>query len=124
MTWRLFFALLCIPGAAVPLSAFLPWLAQHGLAPGLFLSDMFANRIAAFFALDVLVSAVVLIAAAIHEKRRGALPHLWPVLVALFTIGVSLALPLLLALHRDVGRGGGEGGARDGEPRQSMRSSG
>ena len=53
------YALLCLLGALLPLSQFAPWVSVHGLNPRLFVNDLFVNRISAFFAMDVIVSAVV-----------------------------------------------------------------
>jgi len=52
---------LCLAGTILPYTQFVPWLFEHGLDVPLFFNDMFANRISAFFATDVLVSAVVTI---------------------------------------------------------------
>ena len=93
------YALLSIIGAVVPLSAFLPWLIEHGPDMPLFASALFANRVSAFFGLDVIVSALVLLVAIVAERRRIGLRH--PALPVLATclIGVSCGLPLFLALR-------------------------
>jgi len=67
---ELLFALIGV-GIIAPYTAFVPWLWQHGLDAQLFVEQMFANRIAAFFALDVIVSAIILIAAAAYSHRKG-----------------------------------------------------
>ena len=86
---------LCILGFAVPYAAFLPWVAEHGGIPlRLFVQHLFANRISAFFGLDVLVSAIVLLRFAAVESARVRIPNRWLVLVATLLVGVSLGLPL------------------------------
>ena len=90
---------LCILGFAAPYAAFVPWLAEHGLDGRLFLRHLFANRISAFFALDVVVSAVVLLRFAALESRRLRLNSRWIVLAATLLVGVSLGLPLFLYLR-------------------------
>ncbi len=60
---------------------------------------MFANRISTFFVADVVVSAIVLIAFMRTERKRRPLRHAWAPIVALLTVGVSLALPLFLYLR-------------------------
>lgn len=97
----LLFGLLCIPGAGLPLSQFLPWAAEHGLDPALFVSDLFANRIGGFFGLDVVVSAAVLLTWVAVERHRP-MPWRWSVVPATLLIGVSLGLPLYLALRSRV----------------------
>ncbi len=60
---------------------------------------MFANRISAFFVCDVLVSAAVLVAFMAIERRRLPVRAWWLAVLALLTVGVSLALPLFLYLR-------------------------
>ena len=93
------YLLLCIAGFAAPYAVFLPWLAEHGLNGRLFLQNLFANRISAFFALDVVVSAVVLLRFSALESRRLRLHSRWIVLAATLLVGVSLGFPLFLYLR-------------------------
>jgi hypothetical protein len=86
-------------GTLLPLSQLLPFLREHGLDPGLFLDQLFANRISAFFAWDVIVSALVLWAFVFFEGRRTGLRALWAPIVATLAVGVSLGLPLFLYLR-------------------------
>ncbi len=51
---------LCLIGLLLPYSQFVPWVLQHGLNFRLFAAELFANRIGAFFGMDVVVSAVAL----------------------------------------------------------------
>lgn len=85
-------------GVALPYAAFLPWLRRHGLDVPLFAQEMFANGIASFFALDVLVSAAVVLALVASERRRLGRAW-WVPLAGLAVVGVSLALPLTLYLR-------------------------
>jgi hypothetical protein len=93
------YLLLCIVGFAAPYAAFLPWFAEHGPNGRLFLQHLFANRISAFFALDVVISAVVLLRFSALESRRLRLHSRWIVLAATLLVGVSLGLPLFLYLR-------------------------
>jgi hypothetical protein len=90
------YLLLAILGTLLPLSAFLPWLAVNGLAIPLFLTDLFANRISAFFAWDVIVSAVAVLVAAAVARRRLTTVQLTGIVGGTLIVGVSLGLPLLL----------------------------
>ena len=91
---------LCILGFAVPYAMFLPWVAEHGGIPmRLFMQQLFANRISAFFGLDVIISAVVLLRFAAAESARVRIPNRWIVVVATLLVGVSLGLPLFLYLR-------------------------
>ena len=90
---------LCVIGAVVPYSQFMPFLLHNGFDLRLFVEQLFANRISSFFGLDVLVSSVVLWIFVRIEGRRAALPRLWAPLVAILTVGVSLGLPLFLYMR-------------------------
>ncbi len=91
-------AVLCIVGALLPLAAFVPWLAGHGLDVPLLLQQAVSTPVSAFAWSDVAVSAVVLAVFAMAEGRRIGMPHAWRPLLGL-AVGVSLALPLFLLLR-------------------------
>lgn len=93
------YLILCVTGLIAPYAAFLPWVAQHGLDMRLFVQQLFANRISAFFGLDVIVSVVVLLRFAAAESTRLRIPNRWLVLLATLLVGVSLGLPLFLYLR-------------------------
>ena len=94
--WYLGLALL---GTILPYSQFVPFVREHGLDLGLFWAQLFANRISAFFGLDVIVASVVLWIFVVVESRRSDVPRRWLPLAAVLTVGVSLALPLFLYLR-------------------------
>lgn len=96
---HIYFAL-CVLGFALPYSQFVPWVAEHGFDLGLFVRDLFANRIGGFFGLDVVVSAIVLCFFVLTEGGRLGMRGLWLPLVATFIVGVSLGLPLFLYLRQ------------------------
>jgi hypothetical protein len=62
----------------------------------LFARELFANRIGAFFGMDVLVSAIVLIVFMRLESSRLNVPRRWIPVLAVLLVGVSLAFPLFL----------------------------
>ena len=109
------YLVLCFAGVLLPYSQFVPWLMAEKSLRG-FLPAMFANRVSGFFACDVLVSAAVLVAFLAIERRRLPMRAIWAPVVALLTVGVSLALPLFLYLreaeleHREVGGQAAAGG--------------
>jgi hypothetical protein len=92
------YLVLSVLGAVIPYHYFLPWLLEHGLDLPLFLQQLHANPVSEFFAADVIVSAVVVLAFLVFERR--CLGRFWwlPV-VGLIIFGVSVALPLLLYLR-------------------------
>jgi hypothetical protein len=93
------YLLLCVLGAVLPLSQLLPFLREHGLDARLIIEQLFANRISAFFGLDVIVSSVVLWVFVAVDGRRSGVTHLWAPIGASLMIGVSLGLPLFLYLR-------------------------
>jgi hypothetical protein len=66
----------------------------------LFIRGLFANRISAFFAFDVIVSAVALILFIHVEGRRLGMRLLWLPIAGVLLVGVSLGLPLFLYLRQ------------------------
>jgi Na+/melibiose symporter-like transporter len=90
---------LCLPGAALPYAAFVPWAAEHGLDAPAFVAELFSTRIGSFFGWDVIVSAVVLLTFALFESPRLGQRAVWLTAAATGLVGVSLGLPLLLALR-------------------------
>jgi Terpene cyclase DEP1 len=90
---------LCFAGALLPYWQFVPWLLEHGLNGPLFLRELFANRISTFFAMDVLVSAVVLLRFIRVERLRLDIRHWWLPIVAVLVVGVSLGLPMFLYMR-------------------------
>ena len=96
MRARYLFLALCFVGLMLPNAAFWPWLATHGLAPRQFVADLFANGVSAFFGLDVVLSALVLILFVELEGRRLGLRRRWLAIAATCLVGVSFGLPLFL----------------------------
>ncbi len=90
---------LALIGAVLPFSQFLPWLAEHGPNIPLLFTELFSTRAGAFFGLDVLISAVVLIAFIRREGARRKMSILWLPIAATCLIGVSCGLPLFLYLR-------------------------
>src|SRR5688572_20905362 len=98
---RLVYAVFAFLGAVLPLSAVVPWLIRHGIAPRLFLQDLFVNRVSAFFALDVIVSALVVLCFVYVETRSHRLRQPWIPVLATLLVGVSFGLPLLLLMREN-----------------------
>ena len=90
---------LCVLGTVLPYSQFIPFLREHGLDMRLFLEQLFATRIGAFFGMDVIVSSLVLWVFVFAEGRRLRIRHLWVPIAANLAVGVSLGLPLFLYLR-------------------------
>jgi hypothetical protein len=77
-----------------------PWIAAHGLDFPLLLRELFSTRVSRFFALDVIVSAIVLVTFVFSEGRRLNLSHMWLPIIATLFVGVSLGFPLFLYIRQ------------------------
>jgi len=100
MNLRCLYLLFSILGLILPYSQFVPWVLEHGFNGSLFLHQLFANRISAFFGIDVLVSAIVLCIFAVSEGARLGMRHVWLPIIAVCLVGVSLGLPLFFYLRQ------------------------
>ena len=93
------YLLLCVLGTVLPYSQLVPFLRDHGLDLRLLVEQLFANRVSAFFGLDVLVSAIALVVLVRVEGKRTGVGPRWAPVVAVLVVGVSLGLPLFLYLR-------------------------
>ena len=99
MTLKTIYLILCVVGTVLPLWEFTPWALGNGLNIRLFIEQMFPNRVAGTFSIDVLISSVVLWVFVLTEGPRARVPHLWAPLLANIVAGVSSGLPLFLYLR-------------------------
>jgi Terpene cyclase DEP1 len=101
MKLRHLYLLFCVLGLVLPYSQLIPWIAEHhALDMSIFFRDLFANRISAFFGLDVIVSAIVLIVFIGGEGKRLGMRLLWVPTIGTLLVGVSFGLPLFLYLRQ------------------------
>ncbi|WP_031370096.1 DUF2834 domain-containing protein [Lysobacter antibioticus] len=96
MKLRHLYLSLCVPGLLLPYAQLLPWLNEHGPDLPRLVAELFSTRIGAFFGIDVLVSALVLLVFIASEGCRLAVRRPWVSVVATLLVGVSLGLPLFL----------------------------
>lgn len=90
------YLILSFLGFALPYSQFIPWVQANGLNLKFFAQQLLANRIGAFFGLDVLVSAIVLFSFVRNEGHRLGMRRLWAPIIVTLLIGVSFGFPLFL----------------------------
>ena len=103
MRWVYLF--LAVLGTVLPYSQFVPWLAAHGLNVRLLFTQLFLGRVSAFFGLDAIVAALVLLVFIFTEGARRKIRMLWLPVAATCLIGVSCGFPLFLYLReRQLGR--------------------
>jgi hypothetical protein len=100
MKARHFYLVCCVLGSLLPYSQFVRWLLEHGLNITLFCRELFANRISSFFAMDVILSAIVLLWFIQSEGRRLRVRLLWLPTIGTLIVGVSFGLPLFLFLRQ------------------------
>jgi lysylphosphatidylglycerol synthetase-like protein (DUF2156 family) len=93
------YLILALVGAVFPFVILVPWAAEHGWAPGLFITQLFATRPATIFASDVLYSAAVFLLFVFVEGRRVGMRSLWLYPLVVAGIGLCCALPLFLAMR-------------------------
>jgi hypothetical protein len=93
------YLVLAIAGTILPYWQFVPWLAEHGLNGRLLLQQLFANRISSFFAMDVIIAAVVLVYFIAVEGSRLRLRGKWLAVLATLLVGSSCGLPLFLYMR-------------------------
>jgi len=93
---RFTFLILALLGSIVPVAVFAPFVYAHGLAPGLFMKQLFATPVSRFFAFDVLISAIAFWVFMLREGRRVEMKNLWIYVLCMLLVGVSLGLPLFL----------------------------
>lgn len=100
MTKRLYI-IGAVLGFVLPYAYFISFLFEHGFDLGLFVEQMFANPIASFFAVDVIVSSLVLWIFVFSEGRRLGMKNIWVYVLCNLTAGVSFALPLFLYFREE-----------------------
>ncbi|MDJ0726721.1 MAG: DUF2834 domain-containing protein [Prochloraceae cyanobacterium] len=96
---KIIYIILCIVGFVLPYSQFVPFLLENGLDLNLFFQELFINKISSFFAMDLIVSSLVLWTFVFWEGSRLKMGYLWVYIVGNLTIGVSFALPLFLLMR-------------------------
>ena len=97
---RHFYLICCVLGLLLPYFQLVPWLLEHGLHVTLFVRELFANRISAFFGMDVIVSAIVLLWFIQSESKRLRVGLLWLPTLGTLLVGVSFGFPLFLFLRQ------------------------
>lgn len=91
--WYLFLAVI---GFIVPYYFFARFLTAHGLDLPLLLNYLFANPISAFFAVDLIITALVFLVFSRQEAQRYQMSNWWAYVLATVLIGPSFAFPIFL----------------------------
>jgi hypothetical protein len=93
---RKLYLLLAVIGFALPYYFFVSFLVANGLNLQLLFSQLFANNISAFFAVDLIIAAIVFWVFLYRESQIYQARNWWIYIVATLVIGPSFALPLFL----------------------------
>jgi len=99
---RTFYLITATLGLILPYTFFGLFLAEYGFDLALFVRQMFASPIAAFFSVDVIVSSLVLWGFVYSEGRRLGMRRLWIYVLLNLLVGVSFALPVFLYAREGV----------------------
>jgi Terpene cyclase DEP1 len=90
---------LAVIGLIIPYYFLISFLMTYGFDARLFLRQIFGTPISTFFAVDLLLSCGVFMIYSGREASRCSMKHTWITALALFTVGLSCALPLFLYLR-------------------------
>lgn len=98
---KTFYLIGAIAGTLIPWGFFASFIAAEGLDIPLFISSLFVNGPAGGFSADVLISAIVFLVWSYTDSREHGIKRWWLMIPAVFTVGLSLALPLYLYLRQE-----------------------
>lgn len=91
------YLLSAVLGTILPYYFLTLFVIENGFNFPLLISELFANNISTFFAVDFLISCIIFLVYMFRECNRLLIKKVkWLCLLALCTVGLSLALPLFL----------------------------
>lgn len=90
------YLLFSVIGIVFPYYFLVSFLFQNGINLKLLLQQVFQTNGSTFFAIDVIISAVVLLLYIINENKKEKINYSWIAILGTFTVGVSFGLPLFL----------------------------
>ncbi len=93
---RNLYLVVAILGFVLPYYFFVSFLVENGLDLRLLFSQLFANHISTFFAVDLIITAIVFLIFVVREAGGYGMRNWWVYIVATLAVGPSLALPLFL----------------------------
>ena len=88
-------------GLLLPYYFFIYFLLENGLELQLMLSQLFANKMATFFVVDLLITALVFLIFSYQETQRYNMGRWWVYLLATLLVGPSFSFPLFLYIRHD-----------------------
>ncbi len=93
---RRLYLILSIAGVILPYYFFIGFLTANGLNLPLLIQQLFSTPTSTFFAVDLLITAIVFWVFLYREARRLQMNRWWVYIAATLLVGPSFALPLFL----------------------------
>jgi len=90
------YLILTIVGFILPYYFFISFLTANGLNLPLLVEQLFGTPISTFFAVDLLITALVFWMFLYQEAHRLQMSRWWVYIIATLLVGPSFALPLFL----------------------------
>ena len=87
---------LAIAGFVLPYYFFVSFLLSYGLDLGALIGQLFASPISTFFAVDLIITALVFLGFSYAESKRVGIGNWWVYLASTLVIGPSFSFPLFL----------------------------
>ena len=97
---RMYFTLAFF-GFVVPYYFFIRFLIRYGFDPVEMGNRLFTNDISTFFAVNLIMAALVFLLFSYFNSRKLAMKYWWIYLLATLLVGPSFSLPLYLAIRED-----------------------
>lgn len=95
------YLVLLIIGAAIPLNYLVQFIVEYGFDLRMILNQLHTNNIVKFVASAMILTSVTFLYFMYIEAKKHQIYTWWICVIALFTVGVSLALPLFLYIRED-----------------------
>ena len=94
------YLILALAGLVLPYYFFISFLLEQGFYLPLLMDQLFANDISTFFAVDLLITAVVFLLFSYQEAQKLQMRNWWAYAVATLVVGPSFSFPLFLFTRR------------------------
>jgi hypothetical protein len=87
---------LAIIGFLLPYYFLVSFLLENGPNLGLLIDQLFANNISTFFAVDLIITGIVLLVFIYQDAHKLEMGNWWAYGIATLLVGPSFAMPLFL----------------------------
>lgn len=90
------YLVLAATGFVLPYYFFVSFLVENGPDLPLLFEQLLANDISTFFAVDLVITAIVFLVFSFREAQRRGMGRRWLYVIATLAVGPSFAFPLFL----------------------------